>query len=95
MPASIGRKVRDTMIGAGGVGATVAGMAAVNDVFRKYLVDAMVNGQLPFAVKLPDFHIEHLNRLIGDTLSVPIGAQPPLMVFFVSGVVLFLFMFRL
>lgn len=93
MTPTLGRRLSDGMIGAGGVGATVAGVAAMSEPVRRILLDAL-HGQLPFVVRIPDMHLEHIGRVISDSMGLPIGVQSPLLIFAVTSFCLFLFMFK-
>jgi len=92
MSASV-RRLRHGILQIGSVGVIVAGMAAIDDKVRGFLFDGL-RGDLPIALRVPDLRVQHLSRMITDTIGLSPDAQFPLMVFGIFGIVLFVLMFR-
>lgn len=88
MARSLGRRFRDGCLTAGGIGAVLGGIAAIDPESRRYLVDAL-HGQLPpFLADLP---VQHVAQTIANTIPISSSAGVTLVA---SALVLFVLMFR-
>ncbi len=93
MTASPGKQLRDGVLGVGSIGAVVAGMAAIDGTVRGSLV-GILRGEFPIALTMPDVRLQHIARMLTDTMGLPSGNLVPLVGFALAGVALFVLMFR-
>jgi len=89
MATSISRRLQDGFIGLCGLSAVAAGMAAIDETSRRYIVEAL-HGDLPALPSWLRFHT--LAKYVAETLPVD---NPSFVAFGVVALVLVLIVFKM
>jgi hypothetical protein len=85
----------DWLLSAGSVGVLVPTMAAIDETFRRYLVEVLRGERVPGMEMLADLRVQHFGRMVTDSIGFPSTILFPFALFVAVGGVLFLFMFKI